>query len=103
MPEEFISEVIKPDTSTFDTSRMAVGEPGLPYKFSWRDQTVIVKELIRTWRETGPCRHGSNEQYVRKHWYEVKTAEHGTMKIYFDKGKLGSRKEMGWRLYTISK
>ena len=30
MPERFISEAIKPVTETADTSRMAIGEPGLP-------------------------------------------------------------------------
>jgi len=30
MPERFISEPIKPLTETADTSRMALGEPGLP-------------------------------------------------------------------------
>jgi hypothetical protein len=34
MPERFISEAIKPLTETADTSRMAIGEPGLPQNLS---------------------------------------------------------------------
>ena len=61
MPERFISKAIKPITETADTSRMALGEPGLPYKFVWRDRTVTVQAILRTWRETGKCCHGSPE------------------------------------------
>jgi hypothetical protein len=28
MPERFVSEAIKPVVATYDTSRMALGEPG---------------------------------------------------------------------------
>jgi len=69
--ERFVSEAIKPLTETADTSRMAIGEPGLPSEFVWRDRTVTVRKLLRSWRQTGKCRHGSPEMYVRKHWFEV--------------------------------
>lgn len=62
---------------------MAAGEPGLPREFVWRGRTVRITAVLRTWRETGPCRHGSPERYVRKHWYEVATDSGGMMKIYF--------------------
>lgn len=39
MGERFVSEVISPVVSTCDTSRMAIGEPGLPREFLWRDRT----------------------------------------------------------------
>jgi hypothetical protein len=71
MPERFISEAIKPITETADTARMAIGEPGLPRQLVWGDRTITVKAVLRSWRETGKCHHGSPEMYVRKHWYEV--------------------------------
>ncbi|MDO8972209.1 MAG: DUF6504 family protein, partial [Saprospiraceae bacterium] len=71
MPERFISAAIKPLTETADTLRMAIGEPGLPHKFVWRGQTITVTAVLRSWSETGKCRHGSHEIYVRKRWYEV--------------------------------
>ncbi len=81
MPERFISEPIKPLTETADTSRMAIGEPGLPQKFVWRGRTITITAVLRSWRETGKCRHGSPEMYVRKHGYEVATESDGIMKL----------------------
>jgi len=53
MSEQFISEAILPVVSTFDTSRMAVGEPGLAREFLWRGRTIEIVAVLRTWRETG--------------------------------------------------
>jgi hypothetical protein len=100
--EKFISEPIKPLTETADTSRMAIGEPGLPEKFVWRGRTICVKVVLRTWRKTGKCRHGSPEMYVRKHWYEVATESDGVMKIYFE--RQARRRGMGrarWWLFSV--
>ena len=101
MHEEFIIEDIKPVVNAFDTKLMASGTPGLAREFIWRGQKVTVTDTLRTWKTTGPCRHGSGDQYVRRHWFEVKTAGHGTMKIYFNKGTLGRKKEMGLRIYSL--
>ncbi len=100
MKSTFIGEAIKPVIDTCDTGRMAIGGPGLPKEFIWRGERVSITDILRAWKTTGPCRHGSGEQYVRRHWFEVKTSRHGTMKIYFDRGALGRTKEMGWRIYT---
>ena len=101
MHERFISEAIKPLTETADTMRMAMGEPGLPRKFVWRGRTVTVTAVLHSWRETGKCRHGSPEVYVRKHWYEVATVSDGTMKIYFERQPRGGRKEARWWLFSV--
>ena len=101
MPERLISEAIKPLTETADTSRMAIGEPGLPHKFVWRGRTITVTAVLRSWRETGKCRHGSPEMYVRKHWYEVVTASDGTMKLYFERQPRGGRGGARWWLFSI--
>ena len=101
MPDQFISEPIKPLTETADTSRMAVGEPGLPRQFVWRGRIITVNAVLRSWRDTGPCHHGSPEMYARKHWYEVATVSDGTMKLYFDRQPRGSRKEARWWLFSL--
>jgi hypothetical protein len=67
LPDRFISEAIKPITETADTSRMAPGEPGLPRQLVWRDRTITVKAVLRSWQETGKCHHGSPEMYLHKH------------------------------------
>lgn len=101
MTERFVGEDIKPVAATFDTSRMAAGEPGLPREFLWRGRTVHVMDVVRAWHETGRCSHGSPEQYVRKHWFEVVTSADGTMKIYFERQPRRGSKGGRWRLFSI--
>ena len=104
MTEQLISEALTPVVATSDTSRMAIGEPGLPREFLWRGETVRITAVLRTWKETGKCTHGSPELYVRKHWYEVATSDHGTLKIYFDRHPRPrrGRKEPRWWLFSIA-
>jgi hypothetical protein len=101
MLEQFISEAITPVVTTCDTSRMAAGEPGLPRQFLWRGETIEITDVLRSWRETGKCRHGSPELYVRKHWYEVATSSKGTMKIYFQRQPRRGQKSSRWWLFSI--
>ena len=102
MAERFIGEDIHPVAATFDTARMAAGEPGLPREFLWRGRTVEIAAVLRTWHETGRCDHGSPEQYVRTHWYEVLTTANETMKIYFERHPPRGRKGSRRRLFSIS-
>ncbi|HKK05263.1 MAG TPA: DUF6504 family protein [Gammaproteobacteria bacterium] len=102
MHERFVSERITPLADSHDTGRMALGEPGLPREFTWRGQTVRVASVLRTWRDTGPCRHGSGERYVRKHWYEVRTDDGRRMKLYFDRKPRGRALSPRWWLYSVS-
>lgn len=95
--EQFISEPIKPVKSTFDTSRMAVGEPGLPQEFSWRGKTYRIKKVLETGKKLGPCRHGSGEMYVRKHFYKVETESGEIMTLYFDR-QMKTKKARWWLL-----
>lgn len=101
MTDRFVSENIRPIDADFDTRFMATGGPGVPQCFKWRKETVAVQGVLRTWHETGPCRNGSPEHYVRKHWFEIQTLDHGVMRIYFERqprdGKVLSR----WWLFSI--
>jgi len=101
MKEEFISEAIEPDPGTLDTERMAAGEPGLPMSFKWRGRTVRVAQVVRSWKDTGACRHGSGEKYIRKHWYEVLTDQGEKMKLYFERQpRAKSKSRQRWWLYS---
>lgn len=102
MAERFVDEPLEPAAETADTALMAGGGPGLPRKFLWRGRTVEVAALLRIWSETGSCRHGSGERYVRKHWFEVETTDGATMKIYFERQPRRGRKEPRWWLFTVS-
>jgi phosphoribosylglycinamide formyltransferase-1 len=102
MSEEFISEAIRPVAGTLDTGRMAAGGPGLPRQFEWRSQVVTVVRTLNVWRETGPCHHGSDERYVRKHWFEVLTDSGTIMKIYFERQPRSANKRKDrWWLFSI--
>ncbi len=100
MVEEFIGEAIQPVADTFDATRMATGAPGLPRQFRWRSEIVRVTGVLKTWRETGPCHHGSGEQYVRKHWFAVSTDSGLTMNIYFERQSRSAKKNSRWWLFS---
>jgi len=102
MHEQFISEAIKPVSGTIEVRGMLRGEPGLPRRFVWRGEEYEVADVLQQWRETGPCTSGSPEQYVRKHWYRIRTAGGAEMKIYFERQARSRRQQKSrWWLYTI--
>ena len=101
MSEQFISEMMVPVTATMDTSRMAMGEPGLPREFIWRGKTVVVEMVLKAWRTTRPCRHGSGERYVGRHWYDVRVVGGTLMRIYFDRQPENGRAGMGWWVFSV--
>lgn len=97
----FVSEAIKPVVATADTKAMAAGGPGLPREFVWRGETLGIAAVLRTWREAGPCTHGSPERYVRKHWFEVETTSHRKAKIYFERQARSRKRMQRWWLFSI--
>ncbi len=95
--EKFISEAIQPVPGSFDVAGMTAGEPGLPQEFAWRGRRFKVEKVVRQWRETGDCTHGSLEKYVRKHWFEVVADSGQKMKLYFErKARKGSVHARWW-------
>lgn len=102
MPPRFVSEPITPVAGSMDSGMMATGEPGLPMRFTWRGREYSVAEVLETWRETGPCRHGSGEQYARKHWFRLRTRDGSEMRLYFER-QPASRKQAKarWFLHSI--
>lgn len=98
---KLVCEAIIPVPQTFDAAFMSAGVPGLPREFFWRKKKYAVEDVIRAWKSTGPCHHGSSERYVRRHWFKVKTKIGSIMTLYFDKGTHGRRSEMGWFLYVL--
>lgn len=103
MNTKFVSEPIKPDINTMRTHVLASGEPSMPAKFLWRDKEYKVNAVLARWHETGKCKHGSNEQYVRRHWFIVRTKCGLEMQIYFERQAQSARDRMNrWWLYSIS-
>lgn len=101
-PERFISEPITPVAGTSDRRGMARGAPGLPRRFRWRGKEYEVEAVLETRRSLGPCKSGSPEQYVRKHWFTVRTTSGETMTLYFDRQpRRGHSPKARWWLYTL--
>ena len=100
--EQFISEPIKPVTDTFDRTGMVRGEPGLPQRFVWRDTEYVVADVIEAWKEDGPCKSGSAERYLRKHWFRITTEQGVEMTLYFERQpRSKGQSKARWWLYTI--
>jgi len=101
--DEFICEALTPLAGTGDAAGMARGEPGLPKRFTWRAQEYRISGVIRQWKSSGPCRNGSGEMYLRRHWYKILTDPPLIMTIYCDR-QAKNRKcpKARWWVYTIA-
>ena len=101
MVEQFIGAAIQPVAGTFDTidERGGAGaSSAVPVGVADRR----VARVLKSWRETGPCHHGSGDRYVRKHWYEVLTDSGETMTIYFERQPRVRSNKSRWWLFTVS-
>lgn len=83
--EEFVCEPLVPRPGSMSASAMARGAPGVPHEFTWRDRQFEVIEILAQWKSTGGCRHGSGEQYVRRHWFRIRTRPDAILTIYCDR------------------
>ena len=100
--QQFISEAIVPLAGSAESGAMARGEPGLPDRFTWRDEVYSVVEVLSKWKESGSCRHGSGERYLRKHWYKIRTDAGQVMTIYFERqARSAKQRKERWWLYAI--
>ncbi|MEZ5406056.1 MAG: DUF6504 family protein [Verrucomicrobiia bacterium] len=104
MTRTFISEPILPDQESFDPQRMAHGEPGLPKKFTWRNEKFLITKVVAQWKEYGDCKHGSSDRYLRKHSYRLQTRDGVLLRVYFQRsfGKAKSTRTRWW-LHSIEK
>ena len=98
----FVGESIRLVVGTQDVAGMAAGGPGLPRQFIWRGVERSVATVLRTWRDTAPCRHGSGERYANRHWYEVRTDQGDILTLYFERRpRRGTRAASPrWHLFT---
>ncbi len=100
---EFVGESITPHAGTFDTSRMARGEPGLPTGFVWRGRSVNVIEELSAWKESS--REGgraTGELYLRRHYFKLRMSDGSIWTVSFlrQAPRSGNPKKR-WFLYTL--
>lgn len=96
-----VEELIKPERASMDVRGMSRAEPGLPAQFTWRGERYTVAAVLKRWKETGPCWSGSGEQYVRKHWFLIRTTEGLRMTLYFERQARSSDPRERWWLHSL--
>lgn len=75
----------------------------MPSRFRWRKREYEIARVLETWKTTGPCRNGSNERYVRRHYFRVLTSDGTEMEIYFDRQpRRGQNPKKRWWLVGIA-
>lgn len=80
---------------------MIAGEPLVPHALVWRGTTYPVLAVLQTGRGLGPCTHGSDERYVRKHWYRFATTGGLVFRVYFERRARTGSSFKRWWLYSI--
>ena len=101
--ERFVGEEIRPLKEEFDYSASEPGEPALPRKFQWREETIEILHILKRWKSTSACRHGSTDRYVRKHWYQIRTTDNRVLTIYFDRQFMIPRgQKRRWWLFSLT-
>ena len=116
---EFVSEPLTPDQGAGLASASPPGEPAVPGRFTWRGDCWLLRGVLRKWTTSGPCRNGSAEKYLRRHYYQVHvTGQDGryvsaspgrsdrprelVLTIYFERQpRRGQSPKARWYVYTI--
>ena len=92
---KFVSRPLVPVGDGFLTAGSG-SEPPVPRAFEWDGRELVIAAVIRTWRSTKTDR---GDAYVKRHWFELRTAEGPTIEVYFD--RQSRRGASQWWLYTI--
>lgn len=97
--EQFVSEPIEPTAASGDVLAMSRGEPGLPHRFTWRDQRFEIAHVLSTWKTSTRER---GDLYLRRHWFQIATTCGRHMKLYCERQtKTRGKPKSRWWLYTI--
>lgn len=102
MNERLISEPIQPVPSETGFEPFVVGEPILPERFVWRGEEEVVAEILERWKGTSEGTAAMSEEYVRRHWYRIRTVSGKEMKIYFERqARSQSGRKQRWWLFSV--
>jgi len=96
MPRHFVSQPLQPIGASFDPAPMSHGEPSLPTAFAWKEDTLAIRSLLRTWRST---RTDRGDVYLARHWFEFECEDGRRAVAYFE--RQARRDAPRWWLYTI--
>jgi hypothetical protein len=94
---QFVSSALVPAGGEFVTPASG-SEPPVPRAFLWNGVTLVITEVLRSWRSTKADR---GDVYLKRHWYELQTASGKKLEVYYDReSRHGAAR---WWLYTIEK
>ncbi|TVQ27688.1 MAG: hypothetical protein EA383_02080 [Spirochaetaceae bacterium] len=65
---------------------MSTGVPGVPRRFTVRGTRYEVVRVLGTRKDTGPCTSGSDERYVRRHFFDIETTTGERMTLRVSRG-----------------
>jgi hypothetical protein len=92
---KFVGRPLVPAGDGFLTAANG-SEPPVPRAFEWDGREFEIASVIRSWRSTKTDR---GDAYLKRHWFELRTAEGPTIEVYFD--RQSRRGAPQWWLYTI--
>ncbi len=99
----FVSESITPVFDEGTGVAIVAGAPVVPSGFIWRKKEYRVESVLETWKESGPCKSGSSERYLRKHWYRIRMTDGTEMEVYFERQARSARQgKKRWWLFCVS-
>jgi uncharacterized protein DUF6504 len=91
----FVSAPLTPRGDGFITSADG-NAPPVPDAFTWKEGEFHVAAVLRSWRSSKTDR---GDTYLKRHWFELQTAEGPTIEVYYDRE---ARKGAShWWLYTV--
>jgi hypothetical protein len=93
----FVGAALTPGSSYFDSGALSAGEPPVPLSFVWAGAELRVCEIMRSWRST---RNDRGDDYLARHWYEIRISDDRRAVIYFDRH--ARARQPRWWLYTIA-
>jgi len=99
----FVSESVSYTFERGAANAGGIGEPILPAGFIWRKKEYRIQSVLEAWKESGPCKSGSSERYLRKHWYRIRTTDGTEMEIYFERqARSPKQRKKRWWLFSVS-
>ena len=93
----FAHTALVPATTFVASNALSQGEPPLPSAFRAGAEDLPVLEVISTWRSTKTDR---GDDYLAKHWYEIRTEGDRRAVVYFDRKARAGRPR--WWLFSIT-
>jgi hypothetical protein len=92
----FVGKALVPTGDGFLTAAGG-NEPPVPRAFRYDGRTLVIATILRTWRSTKTDR---GDAYLKRHWFELETADGQRAQIYYDRESRPANPDGGSTLLT---